>query len=332
MKNLFIGSNTPTGFYGFYDEQLETMEQVYILKGGPGTGKSTLLKKLVQRAQDEKMDVEAWHCSGDPYSLDGVHFVERKIAVVDGTSPHSLEANLPALKDNIISLTDHIDKEKLKQNIVEIKKLLNNKKTHFNRAYCQINAAFCNLQAIYEPYIKALNEAKLVQLATSVSHHISSNGTIRRQFSTALTPDGFVTFKDHLEDKQIIALKASSQTIVKKFLSILQNMLSGFSAYHCSFEPTKAESLVSGRYAVVPFNDCVSANDVIELDTALKYAVDDEDFVEEKKLYERSVALAIRNMSDARECHMEIEKFYVAAMDFHKINRISTDLESEIFG
>ncbi|MDD4840020.1 MAG: hypothetical protein PHE93_05090 [Clostridia bacterium] len=331
MQNIFIGSNTPKGFSGFYQEQLAPLNRVYILKGGPGTGKSTLMKKLVKRAEEESIEVEAWHCSGDPNSLDGVHFIDKKIAVVDGTAPHALEANLPALKDQLIALGDHIDESILKPNIDTINELLKCKKRHFNSAYCQINSAFCNLSALYEPYKCALQRDKITQLATSLAYHIRRVVPTRKQFSTALTPDGFVTYKDNLEDKQIIALKASSMTIVKQFLNTLQNMLCGYSSYHCSFEPSLAESLIVGRYAVVPFSDCIQANDVIELDTALKSNVDEDEFLEEKKLYERAVGLAIRHMSEARDCHMEVEKFYVAAMDFEGIDKKTKRIEDEIF-
>jgi len=332
MQNIFVGSNSPQGFYGFYEEQLLAAERVYILKGGPGTGKSTLIKKIAKKAQELEMEGELWHCSGDPLSLDGIYLTEQKTVVVDGTYPHALEANYPGLKEQIVALGDHIDTSIIKTNYDEIKELLNRKKSHFNSAYCQINSALCNLRAIYAPYERAIKSDKITQLATSICNHIRTAYPIRRQFSTSLTPDGFITYKDNLEGKQIIALKASSLTITKKFLSTLQNMLCGFSAYHCSFEPELAESLVVGRYAVIPYTDCVQPNDVIELDTALKVAISEDEFIEEKKLYDKAVALAVRHLSDARDCHKEVEKFYIAAMDFNAIDQKTKWIESEIFG
>lgn len=331
MQNIFVGSNTPQGFYGFYAEQLTNAERVYILKGGPGTGKSTLIRKLAKRAQDEGVDGELWHCSGDPFSLDGIFLPEKKTVVVDGTYPHTLEANLPGLKEQIVALGDHIDRSIIMPHYDEIKDALNRKKSHFNSAYCQINSAYCNLSAIYAPYKAAIKTDKLTQLATSICNHIRTAYPTRRQFSTSLTPDGFVTYKDNLEGKQIIALKASSLTITKKMINILQNMLCGFSSYHCSFEPELAESLVVGRYAVIPYDDCVQPNDVIELDTALKVAVNVEEFIEEKKLYDKAIALAVRHLSEARDCHKEVENYYISAMDFEEINKETEWIENEIF-
>ena len=40
----FLGANSPQGFYSLYDQLLptETANAIYIIKGGPGCGKSTL--------------------------------------------------------------------------------------------------------------------------------------------------------------------------------------------------------------------------------------------------------------------------------------------------
>ena len=40
----FLGANSPNGFYSLYDQliDLESAQAVYLLKGGPGCGKSIL--------------------------------------------------------------------------------------------------------------------------------------------------------------------------------------------------------------------------------------------------------------------------------------------------
>ena len=46
--NLFPGSNTSKGFYSFYRYILtqDNANRILCLKGGPGTGKSSLMKKV----------------------------------------------------------------------------------------------------------------------------------------------------------------------------------------------------------------------------------------------------------------------------------------------
>ena len=45
---FFLGANAPTGFYSLYDQLIDPAEaeDIYILKGGPGCGKSSLMKRV----------------------------------------------------------------------------------------------------------------------------------------------------------------------------------------------------------------------------------------------------------------------------------------------
>ena len=70
----FLGANAPTGFYSLYDHLLppEQARAIYILKGGPGCGKSTLMRKIGAWAQEAGLETEYILCSGDPDSLDAL--------------------------------------------------------------------------------------------------------------------------------------------------------------------------------------------------------------------------------------------------------------------
>ena len=104
MERYFLGNNTAYGFYGNYEQELKDKNKVVLLKGGPGTGKSTILKRLAKEAEDRGVDYELWYCSGDPKSLDGVLVKDLNIAVVDATAPHATGADLPVIKDVIFDL------------------------------------------------------------------------------------------------------------------------------------------------------------------------------------------------------------------------------------
>ena len=78
---FYLGANSPTGFYSLY-------ETIYILKGGPGCGKSSLMRRVAQAMEEKGASVEYIACSGDPDSLDAVVFPALNTAIVDGTAPH----------------------------------------------------------------------------------------------------------------------------------------------------------------------------------------------------------------------------------------------------
>ena len=83
----FLGANSPSGFYSLYDHLLppERASRFYILKGGPGCGKSTLMRKVARRAEEAGETVEYTLCSGDPDSLDAILLPRLGVAIVDGT-------------------------------------------------------------------------------------------------------------------------------------------------------------------------------------------------------------------------------------------------------
>ena len=86
---FFLGANSPGGFQSLYSEFTDPdSETLYILKGGPGCGKSTLMRSVGRAAEEAGLSVEYIHCSGDPMSLDGVRVPERGLAWVDGTPRH----------------------------------------------------------------------------------------------------------------------------------------------------------------------------------------------------------------------------------------------------
>ena len=88
----FLGANSPSGFYSLYHELLPTEQAdgIYIIKGGPGCGKSTLMRRVAALAEEAGEPVEYILCSGDPASLDAVVLPEKRVALVDGTAPHGV--------------------------------------------------------------------------------------------------------------------------------------------------------------------------------------------------------------------------------------------------
>lgn len=111
----FLGANTPNGFYSLYDQLIDPglAEDIFILKGGPGCGKSSLLRTVGKAMEDKGLYAEYIQCSGDPDSLDGLVIPALKVALVDGTAPHVVEPTCPGAVERYINLGDCYDKKGL---------------------------------------------------------------------------------------------------------------------------------------------------------------------------------------------------------------------------
>ena len=113
IRKFFLGANTHKGFHSFYEYVVPGIpNRLLILKGGPGTGKSTFLRKIANEFAKMGHDVELHHCSSDNDSLDGIRIVSLNIAVMDGTAPHTTDPKYPAVVDEIINLGEYWYKEK----------------------------------------------------------------------------------------------------------------------------------------------------------------------------------------------------------------------------
>ena len=93
----FLGANTPTGLNSLYESfrRDEALERCWLLKGGPGCGKSTIMTRVAERAERAGLGVEYIHCSGDPDSLDGMYVPERRFAIFVATAP---QGSVPGIK------------------------------------------------------------------------------------------------------------------------------------------------------------------------------------------------------------------------------------------
>lgn len=139
----YLGANAPSGFYSLYDQliDLERAADVRILKGGPGCGKSTLMKQVGRAMEEAGYGVEYIRCSGDPDSLDAVVIPALGAAVVDGTAPHVVEPRYPGLVERYMNLGAYYDSAGLRERGEALKGCMKGYKACYGRAYRCLTAA-----------------------------------------------------------------------------------------------------------------------------------------------------------------------------------------------
>ena len=102
----FLSALTGAGYYALHRQFLRPPERYFcILKGGPGCGKSTFLKRVGDAGRAAGLAVVWLHCAGDPASLDGVYFPEKRSGFFDGTAPHTVD---PALFGDPQEVREHL--------------------------------------------------------------------------------------------------------------------------------------------------------------------------------------------------------------------------------
>ena len=74
-------------FFRFMTTSHRRTPRVFVIKGGPGVGKSTLCVIATEMLK-RGYNVEIHHCASDNASLDAVVVPAAGIALIDGTAPH----------------------------------------------------------------------------------------------------------------------------------------------------------------------------------------------------------------------------------------------------
>ncbi len=347
IRKMFPGGNTPQGFFSFYDQMIhQEATKIFVLKGGPGTGKSTLMKKIGATMVENGFDCEYHCCSSDNDSLDGVVIPALQIAVLDGTAPHVVDPRNPGAVDEIVHLGDYWDEQGLQYAKEEI--LASNREISrlFQRAYDYLAAAKIFLEQVESYYqdTNALSTGFLDTVYLTLSQQLFSRRSpqtnapsVRHLFATAITPQGYVSHLDtlvgHLGKRFIITGDEGTgkSTLIARLME--SAVIHGFhvEAFHCAMDPQKVEHIIIPALdaavitSVEPhFYQPRVGDTLIDTKEFVKPIVN-EKYLQEKanvrNMYRQCLTVAVEFIAKAKAEHDHLESFYVPHMKFQEINQ-----------
>lgn len=358
-RHMYPGNNTPEGFFSYYHYILDQREadKIICIKGGPGVGKSTFMKKIGEKLLKEGHDIDFMHCSSDKNSIDGILLKDRKIAMVDGTAPHVIDPINPGAVDSIIHLGDFWNEEGIRQNKEALIDNNERVKNIFARVYNYLAAAgkmYENVKSIYESALKKEEIYKISAriIGVELSHREISHkqGNIKKFFASAITPQGFANYIESLLEgyKRVYLIKApvgvSSEKILNLFME--SSLYRGFDveAYYCPMSPaTKVEHLLVPQLGLAfatsnAFHPVKKENlnaDVITIDLQdviqherIKYMSDI--LLDSQKRMEELLEKAIYCLTQAKKEHDDLEAYYIPNMDFAKIEALREEVTEKI--
>lgn len=347
VRKMFAGGNSARGFYSFFDQMFsDNIEQIFLLKGGPGTGKSHLMKNLAEYASKQGYPVELFYCASDPDSLDGIVLPEQHAGVVDATAPHVQDPVLPGCREEIVNLGDNWDRDVLVDAKGEIAALTRANKQAYGRAYRYLRAA----EEIEELWA-AVNAQSAGEQGTEKALDIlletfgsikpgSRRGKERHTFATAITPQGIVSHIDELvtDYSQRWIIRCAPGTGAQEVFSALVSAarLSGVSMeiFHRPLLPHQIEHVlfpdlgVAVLSRVEPFDLLATGTEIDLLPDQHKTEVPRR----VKDLYGELLESGIAELKEAKRIHDDLEALYIQALDFARSNLVYETLRSRIFG
>ncbi len=347
MNNrYFAASNSSRGFKNYFKEVFKRADTIYVVKGGPGTGKSSFMKRCSRHAEEQGCAVENFCCSSDADSLDGALIFDGKkyVGVLDGTAPHIWEPEFPGIREQIVDLGQFWNGKILTAQKNEIIALGRKKSTAYNKAYTYLRSCG-NLRAVTDMLLReALNCDKMSRAVGRIVESLGlmdGNATVIPTPTDAVTMKGWITldtFKERAENVYIIGL---SQGIGQLFLCELEGQLKRKKitvrvAYDAVCPWLINEILIEDVKTVF----CVGEPDGVDAEPvgkSVKY-INSKRFVDAEslraargeirytgKLSQSSLEGALHALSEVNVYHFLLEDIYKNAMDFKALTEFTND-------
>lgn len=347
-EKFFLAANSSEGFVSYFSESYDYFDgwRVYIIKGGPGTGKSSFMRKVALDASIYGIKSIFCPCSSDPDSLDAVIFEEIKTIILDGTAPHIVEPVLPGACENIINLGECWDKESLYKNRKEIiEATLKNKMLHKSASlYLRAAGSFLkNNIKLCEPYI---NKPLLEEFAAKNLKKIpqkSTQGKEKIRFLSGVTPKGIIDFSYMANAyKKRIIIRDDYTVCAPYILKIIgeQLLLNGYDIITLKnpFLPSITDHIFVPELSLCYLTES----------SYIKFTVDDRRiharrFLDvgsvnrlrekrrfNKKAFDEIIDSAVVWLKEAKENHDTLESYYIGAMNFDKVKDLAKKTAEEI--
>lgn len=323
-QHYFSGSNSGEGFHNYFDGIVPAwayLTRYFMIKGGPGVGKSTLMKRVAAKVEEAGEEVERFYCSGDPDSLDAVRIVKRGIVFADATSPHAMDPNFPGAVEEIVNLGEQIDRNRIVKYRDRVEELTKKNKESYRRAYAFLRAAEALEEERYREVADCIDKEKIAKQAKKITERIgtSEEGQNRRLFLDAISCKGRVSFaEEQCEGNRVYRVFGAEKDVVTDLLA--KTVQSDRKELFCS--PLRPQ--------------CVSHLLLRDRDFFLTTATGtegtllaSEDFLKKEcnKITEVYFGEARRMEEEAMNClkeckriHDELEEFYKECVDFVTIS------------
>lgn len=354
ILNYYAEGNTARGFHSLYESNLQGLDKIFILKGGPGTGKSTLMKSIANDWVSKGYDVEILNCSRDNGSIDGVIIPKLSVAVVNGNEPNAIEAKLPGVIEQYIDMSEALNSEKLKKHKKELLKLKEEIEGSYKLAYSKFYEALKIHDEWEKIYINNMDFTKANAITAELiekffdGKRLEKKSVVKHRFFGAATPKGAVDFvpaiTEEIGKRYFIKGRPGTgkSSMLKKIASAAQERGFDVEIYHCGFDPYSLDMLLFRELDFVIFDSTApheyfpgrESDEIVDMYEATilpgtdeKYEAQLTDIV---KRYKKRVREGTAALAEAKELHDRLEEYYIDSVDFGKVDEIRSKIGKHI--
>ena len=356
MKNFnlkyFLAANSCEGFCSYFDKSYlpDGEWRAFIIKGGPGTGKSSFMKYFAVKAKEKGLKTVLCPCSSDPNSLDAVIIPEKKLTIFDGTPPHTVEPDFPGACEKILNFGEFWDDTAFaaaKKKIIETSLL---DKAFHKTAARYIEAAGKLIADSYKTALACTDKEKALQFSKNLSRRLiphRENAPVGHEwirFIEGVTPLGIVSYSSTL------AAEVPKTIIIDDEYGSASNIIIVYIR----------EYALKNGYEIItlknPFLPSLITDHIIIPELGLAFATENANihfssdtrriharrFVSSQKLHlsrerlkfnkkaaKELLISAANTLSQAKGVHDRLESYYIKAMNFDRLTAFAENFAKE---
>lgn len=342
VRKMFPGGNTSKGFKSFFDYVIpKDVNIIFCMKGGPGVGKSSLMKKVVKEMVSRGYDVDLYPCSSDPDSLDAIVIKDLGAVMLDGTAPHIVDPKNPGCIDEILDLGQFWNRKEIEKNKKEIIECNKEVSRFFKVGFNYFGAAAPIAYDIEAKNMDSMNfgDVNLVtsNLIDEIFNNVKSsnrNNEVKHYFGSALSPIGHVEYTDTvLADINKVyyiqgSLGTGKTTMINRIATTAIEKGLGVEILHAPLLPEKIETIVIRELDIAITTSSlfknnnvksINLNDYMDIKKQEHYR---EELQYNQKVLDELVNYGLFNIKRAKLQHDKLEAFYVPNMNFDEVNQI----------
>lgn len=332
--SFFGACNSFNGFKSHFPQIFDPQKftRIFILKGGPGTGKSSLMRSVGAYYARLGLYTEAIYCSSDPTSLDGI-IVKRSgqcIAIIDGTSPHATEARYPGLIEKTTNLENSINSSILSGSRDRILELNRKKSEGYRNGYLALSGCG-EIFKIIKAELSVFSRNIAAELSAKYGfkecnqHKNTTTPTIR--IESSFSKFGANSLNRNDENKTVISVGTTPLMGGIILHTLYTNYLCGDSNLTICPSPLSSDLIDRIYTKDYIFETSFGSYPTIEIDSMLPYTDRLSDAIE---CYNKALELARSMFSYASDMHFALEDIYKRSMDFENNERIHDEIIKEM--
>lgn len=347
----FLAANSCEGFVSLFNQCYNPTDEwrAYIIKGGPGTGKSSFMKFLTVKATEKNIKFIICPCSSDPNSLDAVIFPEKKVAVFDGTAPHIVEPLYPGICEEILNFGEFWDSKKLITNRNKILSLSNENKALHRTASRYIQAAGEFLSDNLKTAEACTDKASTLAFAkTLCKRYIPKHSGRAKEWSAFLggiTPNGVVSYSNTVlkQTENVVIINDEYGSVTNAVMNYIRSyaLENGYEIITVknAFLPSKLcdhiiiPELSLGfvrEYSLQHFDSSARRIHARRFVKSANLSKSRERIRFNKKVAKHLLLSASALLAEAKATHDLLEKEYIKAMDFGALTNFANNIYKEI--